>query len=88
MIRFWLINATRGYNCTSEPHTLEALQNAVILIYRCKIYPYYVYILLHEKASVLVAAVLMSYFFISFYYFHRFSWYQVTVNLNSTVELL
>ena len=35
----------RGYNLTSERQTLEALQNAFILIYRCEIYPYYVYTL-------------------------------------------
>ena len=37
----WLIKATRGYDLTSEPQTLEALQNTFILIYRCKIYPCY-----------------------------------------------
>ena len=31
----------REYDATSELQTLEALQNAFILIYRCKIYPYY-----------------------------------------------
>ena len=35
----------REYDLTSEPQTLEALQNTSILIYRCEIYPYYVYIL-------------------------------------------
>ena len=35
----------RGYNLTSERLALEALQNAFILIYRCEIYPYYVYTL-------------------------------------------
>ena len=34
----WLIKATRGYDLTSKPQTLEALQNAFILVYRCKIY--------------------------------------------------
>ena len=45
VIRLWLVNATRGYNLTSEPRTIEALQNVFIFIYRCKIYPYYVQIL-------------------------------------------
>ena len=34
-----------GIDLTSEPRTLEVLQNAYILIYRCEIYPYYAYIL-------------------------------------------
>ena len=45
MTRLWLINTTRAYNLTSEPQTLEALQNPFILIDRWEIYPYYVYIL-------------------------------------------
>ena len=37
-----LVNkATGGYDLTSESKTLEALQNTFILIYRCKIYPFY-----------------------------------------------
>ena len=40
------INATRVYDLTSKRQTLEALHIAFILIYRCKIYPYYIYILL------------------------------------------
>ena len=39
-MKLWLINVTRGYDLTSESQTLKALQ-----IYRCEIYPYYVYIL-------------------------------------------
>ena len=35
----------RVYNLTSQHKTLEALQNAFILIYRCEINPYYVHIL-------------------------------------------
>ena len=45
-------NAIRGYDLTSEPQTLEALQNAFILICCCKIY-------LHERANVLEAAIFM-----------------------------
>ena len=33
------------YDLTSEPQTLEALQNAFILIYCCDTYPYFGYIL-------------------------------------------
>ena len=33
------------YDLTSEPQTLETLQNAFILIYRCEIYPYYAHIM-------------------------------------------
>ena len=40
------INATRVYDLTSKRQTLEALHIAFILIYRCEIYPYYIYILL------------------------------------------
>ena len=47
----------RGYDLTSELQSLKALQNAFILNYCCEIYPYYVYILLREKANVLEAAV-------------------------------
>ena len=38
MIRLWLSNATRGCNLNSEAQTLQALQKASILIYRCEIY--------------------------------------------------
>ena len=38
MIRLWLINAKRGCNLNSEAQTLQALQKASILIYRCEIY--------------------------------------------------
>ena len=41
----------RGYDLTSEPQPLEALQNAFILIYRCEIYPY-VHILFKWKKKV------------------------------------
>ena len=44
-IRFWLLNATRWCDGTSEPKTLEALLNAFTLIYRCEIYPNYEQIL-------------------------------------------
>ena len=44
VISLCLINATRRYNLTSKPQTLEALQNAFILIYCCEIYAYYVYV--------------------------------------------
>ena len=53
----WLINAARGYDLTSEPQTLEALQNAFILIYRCNIDPCY----LHIEASVLKTAIFERY---------------------------
>ena len=33
-----------GYDLTSELQTLEALQNTLILIYCCEIYPCYIYI--------------------------------------------
>ena len=60
MTKPWLINVTRGYDLNSEPQTLEALQNAFILIYRCDIYPYIMYIFyLLEKANVLKAAAFM-----------------------------
>ena len=54
-----LINETRGYNLTVEPQILEALHLYVfILIYRCRIYSYYVHTFhLREKANVLEAAV-------------------------------
>ena len=51
VIRLRLINAMRGYNLISEPQTLEALQNAFILTYCCKIYPYYAYILITWKSK-------------------------------------
>ena len=34
-----------GYDLTSRPQTLGALQDAFILIHLCEIYPYCVYIL-------------------------------------------
>ena len=40
----WLIEATRGYDLTSEPQTLETLENTFILICQCKIYPCYSHI--------------------------------------------
>ena len=40
-----------GYDLTSELQTLEALQNAFILIYCCEIYPYYGYILFTWKSK-------------------------------------
>ena len=40
-MKLWIINATRGYDLTSEPQKLEALQNVFILICCCEIYPYY-----------------------------------------------
>ena len=43
---------------------------------------------LHEKANVLEAAVLMWYFFILFYHFHRFPCNQVAVNFDPTVVLV
>ena len=47
VIKLWLINATRGYDLTNEPQTLEALQNVFTLI--C---PYYAYILLNVKKQM------------------------------------
>ena len=67
---------------------LEAFQNVFILIYPCEIYPY-VYILFTWKANALEAAVSTSYYLLmSFYYFHRFSWNEVAVNLDPTVVLV
>ena len=40
-----LLYAMGGYDLTSEPQTLEVLQNVFILIYRCEIYPYDVCVL-------------------------------------------
>ena len=37
------------YDLTSEPETLDVLQNAYILIYCCEIYPYNAYILFTWK---------------------------------------
>ena len=39
------------YDLTSEPQTLEALQNAFILIYCCDIFPYFGYILFTWKSK-------------------------------------
>ena len=47
-----LVNqCNEGYDSTSELQTLEALQNVFILIYRCEIFPYYVYILFTWKSK-------------------------------------
>ena len=49
----------RGYDLTSEPQPLEALQNAFIVIYGSEIYPY-VHILFTWKANVLEATVFIA----------------------------
>ena len=49
----------RGYDLTSEPQTLEALQNAFILTYCCEFIHIIMYIFyLREKANALEAHVL------------------------------
>ena len=89
MIKFWWINAMRGYDLTSVPQTLEALQNTFILIYRCEICPYYAYILFTWKSKCPRGCCFFTwqYFLIS-YYFHRFSCNRVAVNLDPTVLLV
>ena len=42
--KFLVNQRNEGYDLTSEPQTLEALQNVFILIYGCETCPYYVYI--------------------------------------------
>ena len=85
-----LINhAMRGYDLTSVPQTLEALQNTFIVIYRCEICPYYACILFTWKSKCPRGCCFFTwqYFLIS-YYFHRFSCNRVAVNLDPTVLLL
>ena len=51
MAQSWPWGRQVTVNKNSEPQTLEALQNTFILIYRCAIYPCYVYILFTWKSK-------------------------------------
>ena len=70
VIMIWLIYATRKYDLTSEAQTLEALQNAFILIYRCNIYPCYAYILFTCKKQM----------------FYRLYFFTATIWLSHTLK--
>ena len=56
LFKFWLV--VISFCCG-----LEELQNAFILIYRCEIYPYYIYILFTWKSKCSRS-----------YYFYLFTW--------------
>ena len=87
---FNLENGVAYKKVCGEPQILEALRNGFILIYHCEIYPIYKYaVYLREKGNVLEAAgFYVITFLISIYYFHRFSYSQVTVDLDPTVVLV
>ena len=85
-----LVNqCNEAIHLTSEPQTLEALENAFLLIFRFEMCLCYAYILFTQRSKYSEGcSFYVIFFFLISYCFHRFYCNQVTVNLDPTVALV